>query len=78
MICFLEEWGPPYNWGGVWIPEVVELALRKIGDPLGDLSAHVAAETVAWMFIAALERVMKERDVLQQEVAEEEHELWDA
>lgn len=72
VICLLEEWAPPQKWGRVGTPEAVELAFHKIGDSLGELSAHVVAGTVGWMFLAALERVTKEREVVWREVAKQE------
>lgn len=56
----------------------MELALSKIGNSLGELSSLEVAENVDWLFLAVLEGVTKERDVLRLQLAEQENELPDA
>lgn len=46
VICLLEEWASPKNWGMVGAPEAMELVLCKMGDSLGELSVHAVAGTV--------------------------------
>lgn len=54
--------------------ETVELALCKIGDSV-ELSGYEATGKVVWLFLMALERVTKERDVLQHSLEEQRDEL---
>lgn len=69
--------GPSPELGRHGDAEAVESTLRRKGTPFGELSAHLAAGTVGWMFLTALERGTEERDVLLPEAAERERELQD-
>lgn len=67
VAILLEEWIPPEQGEVEVMPEAVELALCKIGRSLEKHSAHMAVETMGWLFLTVLKRDIKEKNVLLQE-----------